>query len=412
MASPQHAAPDGSDVRRSYDLSRLISPVDVETFAREYWERQPLIVERNDAAYFRDLLSLEDVDRILSSTSFHSTQVQVVRDGKPRGAGANTPVASMNAEFWYEEYRSGSTIVLQALHDRWRPLKDLCRALAEEFSAAFQVNVYLTPPAAQGFSTHYDTHDVFVVQVAGSKRWRVYEPTIQLPLYGQPYQKELHGVGRLIREVDLRAGDVMYLPRGYPHDAVSLDMCSLHLAVGALTITWASVLLGAVEAAIEGSTEYRRSLPIGFARDGESRRKVESRMREIAKHLIGGIDNRATVRNAVELARQSIPPDLEGHLLDLEREPNINLETDLRIRPGTHGRLSTDGDMVSLNFHGKSVSMPGFVRPALEFIMRAESFAAGDLPGGLDETGRITLVRRLLHEGYLTISSRRHLNGS
>ena len=37
-----------------------------------------------------------------------------------------------------------------------------------------QVNAYLTPPAERGLDIHFDFHDVFVVQLAGAKRWHVW----------------------------------------------------------------------------------------------------------------------------------------------------------------------------------------------------------------------------------------------
>ena len=64
--------------------------------------------------------------------------------------------------------------------DRWHAqmltvpkpkLAALCRAMEKAFSSHFQANVYLSPPNAQGFGTHFDSHDVFVLQVAGSKIW-------------------------------------------------------------------------------------------------------------------------------------------------------------------------------------------------------------------------------------------------
>ncbi len=173
--------------------------------------------------------------------------------------------------------------------------------------------------------------------------------------------------------------------------------------MGALTITWASVLLGAVEAAIEGDPLYRRSLPPGFARDDEPQYKLEEQLRELPNRVIANLDVRAAVADAMERARQSLPPDLDGHLLDLELESSVNIQTRLSTRPGAAVRMAIGGDSVSLEFHGKRVSMPAAVYPALEFINRTKCVTAEKLSGGLDEASRLTLVRRLLREGYLTI---------
>ena len=84
-----------------------------------------------------------------------------------------------------DRYADGATLVLQGLHRLWPPLIDFAGALSAELAAPVGVNAYATPPANRGFATHYDTHDVFVLQVAGRKRWRVHEPVVPDPLERQ-----------------------------------------------------------------------------------------------------------------------------------------------------------------------------------------------------------------------------------
>ncbi len=73
----------------------------------------------------------------------------------------------------------GATLVLQALHRTWPPLIRFGSDLAAELGHPVQINAYITPPENQGFAAHYDTHDVFVLQVAGSKRWTIHSPVIE-----------------------------------------------------------------------------------------------------------------------------------------------------------------------------------------------------------------------------------------
>src|SRR3712207_7600770 len=73
-------------------------------------------------------------------------------------------------------FADGSTVVLQGLHRLWPPLMEFADQLAADLGHPTQVNAYITPPSSRGFSPHYDVHDVFVLQVAGEKHWRVHEP--------------------------------------------------------------------------------------------------------------------------------------------------------------------------------------------------------------------------------------------
>jgi hypothetical protein len=61
--------------------------------------------------------------------------------------------------------------------------------------------------------------------------------------------------------------------------------------------------------------------------------------------------------------------------------------------------------VVSLVFEGREVTFPGHVREEVAAVAIAEEpFTASELPGSLDDDGRLVLVRRLVREGFLRIS--------
>jgi hypothetical protein len=103
------------------------------------------------------------------------------------------------------------------VHRLHPPVAAFCRELAAELGHPTQCNAYLTPGGQnQGFDFHHDTHDVFVLQVSGRKRWIVHEPVVRLPLSSQP-QAGAHLVpegAEPLMDVELLAGDALYLPRG------------------------------------------------------------------------------------------------------------------------------------------------------------------------------------------------------
>jgi ribosomal protein L16 Arg81 hydroxylase len=389
------------------DLSSLIHPFDPQTFKDEYWEKQPLRVHRSDPDYYRGLLSLVDVDRILSLSSIQPSEVRVVREGKEtrvgmNGAGGLIGTAGRLEEL-YGAYREGATIVLQFLHERWEPLRQLCRSLAAELSANIQVNVYLTPGQERGLNVHYDSHDVFVLQSEGVKHWCLYESSIRLPLRGQPYDSRTMKPGALTQEFDLHPGDLLYMPRGLMHAAESRETASLHLTVGVNTVTWASLVLRVVEAVIERDEGLRASLPIGFAREADSQEPVVAKLRSIVDGLGDAIDAATAVREAVAEAQLGRQPALEGHLLDLGAAPAIDLATSLRRRPDVQWSLHVQDETAALRFHGKSIELPAYAQPELSFIARADAFTGAGLPGELDDEGRLTLIRTLVREGFLTV---------
>src|SRR3712207_6562334 len=143
-------------------------------------------------------------------------------------------------------FADGSTVVLQGLHRLWPPLIEFADQLAADLGHPTQVNAYITPPSSRGFSPHYDVHDVFVLQVAGEKHWRIHEPVLPDPLRTQPWNEHAAAVaaaaeGEPVIDAVLRPGDVLYLPRGYLHAATALGEISAHLTVGVHAVTrWAA----------------------------------------------------------------------------------------------------------------------------------------------------------------------------
>ena len=56
-----------------------------------------------------------------------------------------------------------------------QPCFELCSCLQEHFGFPVGCSAYLTPPNTQGFPPHYDDVEIIVLQVEGTKRWRLYE---------------------------------------------------------------------------------------------------------------------------------------------------------------------------------------------------------------------------------------------
>ena len=166
-----------------------------------------------------------------------------------------------------ELFADGHTVVLQGLHRLWPPLIDFAGELTAELGHPVQINAYVTPSASQGFAAHYDVHDVFVLQIAGHKRWIVHDPVHVDPLRTQPWTDHRQAVSHRASErptldVVLEPGDTLYLPRGYIHSAEALgDICA-HLTVGIHGHTRHAIVEALAELAADDAS-LRRSLPLG-----------------------------------------------------------------------------------------------------------------------------------------------------
>ncbi|HEX2044253.1 MAG TPA: cupin domain-containing protein [Gaiellaceae bacterium] len=292
-----------------------------------------------------------------------------------------------------EQWEAGATIVLQALHLGWRPVAAFCRDLERSLGHPVQTNAYYTPRGSQGFAVHHDTHDVFVLQVAGEKRWLVYEPLLELPLKRQRYSPALGEKGAPTHELTLAAGDTLYLPRGWLHEAETSGADSLHLTVGVSTHTWMDAFTAALEDCAD-EPEFRR----GVAADGRGGEDLLERLRRrLEPDAVAARMRRRFVRT-----RRPLP---EEELTQRRELATLGPATPVERRPTVIADVEADAGGVTLVFEGKEVRFPALVRDDVEFCAEAPgSFTPGDLPGELDDEGRLVLVRRLVREGFLRLT--------
>ena len=250
-------------------LAGLLAPVGEAVFFAEHWERAPLHVKNQGGKDFTGLISTARLDALLAEQVFDGESLSMAR-AEPRLSPEAylTDAGFADRGLVARAYQQGATLIMPQLQRRERPLVQLCRTLEQRFSHAVQTNIYLTPAGAQGFQTHYDTHDVLIVQVEGRKRWRLYDAPVGAPYRGERFTPDAVATGDVTAELVMAPSDVLYVPRGLMHDAVNADKDgpSLHITTGVLVRTWADFLLEAVSEAALKSPALRAALPPGFTK--------------------------------------------------------------------------------------------------------------------------------------------------
>jgi len=369
-----------------FALDRALAPVESESFLAEHWERKPLVVPRAEDGRFDDLLSVRDVERLITETGIRTPGFRLVKAGATV-SDYTTDLAWRPAPFTgvadvrrvLAEFEAGATIVLQGLHHNWLPLARYCRQLEAFLGHPAQANAYYTPRGSQGLPVHHDTHEVISLQVAGEKRWLVYEPVLELPLKNQRYRSALGAPGEPVLDVTLRAGDTMYLPRGWLHQALTSGSDSLHITVGVNVRRWID------EARAELDLQERK-LAFRQTIDGDEPPELPA------------LDVDAVRQRARERFVRSRRPILDGQLSELRALDELAIETELERRD----TVIADLNGTRLLFEGREISFPERLAAELEFLVTTQQpFRAHDLPGSLDAAGRLVLVRRLVREGFL-----------
>jgi ribosomal protein L16 Arg81 hydroxylase len=384
-------------------FERLIAPVPAGVFFKDYYERKPLLIAGKDPAKFSSLLGIEAIDRYLASGAPCHPDVFLVdaaRELKPADY-AFPDSGLIDLPRAYQLFNSGATISLSQMHERVAELAALCRAMEHAFSSHFQTNIYLSPRNAQGFKTHYDSHDVFVLQVSGSKHWTLYDTLIELPLRGQGFDPEKHIPGPPTQELTINAGDVFYCPRGLFHSARATDEVSLHITLGLIGKTWADVMVEAISEACLASPAFRAHLPVGFAKPGFDRREAETIFQSLIDRFAREAELGAILDRFAESFVTTRRPSFEGCLTELDNPPPVAAGSRFAARPHLAYLLREEGENVVVLFGSTQITLPAFTREAFAFALNGAAFRVSDMPGPLDDAGKIVLVQRLIREGML-----------
>ena len=358
------------------------------------------MIPRGEPGRFDELVSEREVERLICETGLRFPAFRLVKEGAKLDVGDYTvdvpwrPVPfsrTADVERVLAEFEAGATIVIQGLHLNRAETATFCSALEGALGHSVQANAYYTPRGSQGLAVHHDTHDVFILQIAGEKRWLVYEPVFELPLKEQRYRAELGEPGEPVLDTMLGPGDTMYLPRGWLHEARTSKVDSLHLTIGINVYTWVDAVRDAL-VDVEDELAFRHAVG------------NEPAPRELLDVLADRLSVRDVARRkSARLARRRRPV-LDGQISQLRALDELTAATFVERRPSAVAALDEDDDAIALAFHGKRLLLPARLWQEATFLAVAEEpFTAADLPGDLDEAGRLVLVRRLVREGFLRI---------
>ena len=394
-------------------LSRCIR-VSADTFADEYWGRKPLLSTADElGAGFDDLFSAAAVDELVTSRGVRTPFIRMAHEGAvlaasdytaPGGYGAEV-ADQVSSDKVLDEFADGATIVLQGLHRLWLPISDFTRALVDDLGHPAQVNAYVTPPSSQGFEAHYDTHDVFVLQISGEKHWRIHAPVHADPLRSQLWTDHRAAVARAatgepVIDAVLGPGDALYLPRGWIHSATALGATSVHLTVGMSAYTRADLVQALVHEASDHAG-LRASLPLGI--DVSDPASIAPIVEETVRELVDALQATDAAWPAAVLSRR-FDADTRAEplapLATLDALAALDAGTRVRWRASSHARIVTVDDRVRVVSRAKTLSLPIEAEPALRRIVEGEPVAVGELPG-LDPESAIVVARRLVREGFV-----------
>ena len=303
-----------------------------------------------------------------------------------------------------ERFADGATLVLQGLHRTWEPIARFTRELVSDLGHPVQVNAYITPDSSRGFDPHYDTHDVFIIQIAGAKRWTIHEPVHRHPLPSQPWTDQRDAVAARAQEeptIDavFEPGDVLYLPRGWLHSAVAQGGTSIHLTLGVRATTRHDLLLTLMADAGQDE-ELRRPLALGLDyTDPEALSPDLHATLAAARAHLDAAEPETLGRAMQESFADAARPGPVRPLATLDVMEDLSESSAIGWRDSLRAQVRDEDETVRIDLGTKVVSLPAEASAAVH-ALRTGDQQAGSLPG-LDRESSLVVARRLLREGIV-----------
>ena len=254
----------------------MLAPASAEEFFERHHDSRPLYVPGADAK-FAGVFSWDSLNGLLNMPNVWTNRtVKLARGGDTLPSEAFCrPVYGREGQTVLEadpakvrgHLRDGATLVLDFVECLSPPIASVAAAMQVWFGGPTTCNLYCSWQAQQGFASHFDTTDVIVLQIAGRKKWRVYEGRFDQPVEapgfettGLPQDVHERNKGAPTMTPELTPGDLLYLPRGQYHDALASSEASLHLTFGVTQATGNDVLMQLSDAFVDDPL-FRKPFP-------------------------------------------------------------------------------------------------------------------------------------------------------
>ena len=387
-----------------YSFPWVISPLSFEEFESEYFEKKFIHIKRNQSNYFGPALSYEAIEEYLynETLKFPSTRLTNAKEDVPSEKYVTgEKVVTSNL---LKHFVEGSTIVLSGLHEHLAGLGELVSNLSKQFYQRFQTNIYITPKGSQGFKVHYDTHDVFVLQIHGKKTWKIFKDNpVSLPNKLMEFTPGKYTVGELDQTIVAEAGDLIYIPRGVMHQAETNDEMSIHVTLGMLGYTWTDLLIESILEYSKTNDALRKFLPRDMLRNG-----AKENFQEYFQDLFTVMSSSISLQESINRFKREVSASQKINIRNLLTQGDLvsgmNENTVFKIRQNVLFLIKRKGDNVVLEWQGKEVEFPIFMDPAIHFIAKMkDEFTLSSLPDCVDDNGKLVFVTRLIKEGLLSI---------
>jgi ribosomal protein L16 Arg81 hydroxylase len=376
----------------------LIAPMATEDFLRDWYGKRPLHISAGNAR-LRGLVGWNKLNELLGLPSHWSeANIKLIFKGVPVTgdlyldnvetlAGVVRRANPAKVDVFLQ---MGATLLAGAVQEISPEVLALAASLSEQFAGRAEANLYCSFKGIQALTSHFDVHEVFAIQCEGEKLWNLYENRANAPiegLRGDNAQAVIDASkGRVAMQVRMRPGDMLYIPRGFCHDALASSGASLHVTFSVTPLDGRALFRLLEEEAILDSA-FREYLPDARTSDA---RDLAERLTPLGERMMQILTSPAFAARLGDRQRQLVERNVAFDLPERRR-------LDFYARTQQPVELRREGGTTVLASAGRSLSLESAARAA-EWILEQAGFSLQQLAATfpyLDEAELEELVRTL-----------------
>ncbi|AFY43037.1 cupin domain-containing protein [Nostoc sp. PCC 7107] len=382
-------------------LQQLLAPYPIDQFLTEFWTKKAIHIPAEHDQKLQNIFTWKSLNDLLNYHKLKEPDLRFSMNGKSLSE-------TRNRQEWSDRLRQGATLIINGVHHRVATVAELAANLRHDIGYETHVNLYCSPAKQQGFDCHYDTHDVLILQIDGEKQWFVYQETVQYPTAHIPSSKQQQPQEPPYLECVLKAGDLLYIPRGHWHYAVACEQPSLHLTIGIECQTgldWLNWLMKD----LRENVCWRESLP---AIANGNTNVIEQQLNTLRQHLIETLHQPDIFQRYIETLNYQHQPSL---LVNLPTQIGTNIFPDLFMTRFSWSPLhririqQIDKSQYQVRVGAKQIDIKGIPENLVENLFNSDEFSLFnivDWSPDLDLEGDvIPLITRLVSEGILLVKS-------
>ena len=269
----------------------------------------------------------------------------------------------------YDYLRNGATLVYNRINNEPK-IDQISKQVANFANAHVITSGYAAFSNKSSYMAHWDTRDVFAVQLIGRKRWILKAPNFELPLYMQQTKnfKDIKEPEEVYMDVILEAGDILYVPRGWWHNPLPIGEETFHLAVGTFAPT-----------GFEYMNWLLKHTPniLGCRRNLSSFESDEQVLKDISEDFSKILNDKSYYEEFLTqyIGNQRLPTQLSLNVLGNSNSNSLHINT--KVVVNTNLLYFSEDNFVVIN--GNKITIDDISEKLVRFLFERAIVSVGDI---------------------------------